>query len=166
MRASHTPTQPPAPAAWERASATAAAQVGAGSYSAADRVLADFAAEYSGTPQAVAATMCRALYKADPANQSATARDATQLLDSALAMPLDSASRAEARSLRRVTTALERAAALASSTSGSNVSNSDSNARSDESKSNADEILRLRNELAKANAELERIKKRVTQPKP
>lgn len=166
MRASHTPSEPPAPAAWERASATAATQVGAGSYSAADRVLADFAAEYSGTPQAVAATLCRALYKADPANQTATAHDATQLLDSALAMPLDSASRAEASSLRRLTTALERAAALASSTSGSSANTSESSARPDESKANADEVQRLRNELAKANAELERIKKRVTQPKP
>jgi len=76
MRASHTPTQAPAPAAWQQASEVAAERVGAGSYSAADRVLADFVAQYPGTPQAVTATLRRAIYKADPGNQAATAREA------------------------------------------------------------------------------------------
>jgi hypothetical protein len=140
--------------------------VGAGSYAAADRVLADFAAQYPGTSQAQAATVRRALYKADPANQVATAHDATVLLDSALALPTDSAGRAEARAMRRITMSLERAAALASSGGGSSASNPDSSTRPDDTKTNSDEVQRLRNELAKANAELERIKKRVAQPKP
>ena len=142
----------------------AASQVGAGSYAAADRVLADFAAQYPGTPQALSATLHRALYKADPANQTATARDATAVLDSALATPLDSAGKVDLRALRRVTAALERAAALASS--GSGGTSTPDNARVDDSKSTSEEVQRLRNELAKANAELERIKKRVAQPKP
>lgn len=165
VRASSTPSQPPAEQAWAKASVVAASQVGAGSYAAADRMLADFAAQYPGTPQAAAATVRRALYKADPANQSATAREATALLDSTLATPLDSAGRADARAVRRITMALERAATLANS-GGSNASSSDAGARPDDSKSNSDEVQRLRNELAKANAELERIKKRVAQPKP
>lgn len=166
VRASSTPPQPPAPEAWARASSVAAAQVGAGSYAAADRMLADFAAQYPGTAQALAATVRRALYKADPANQTATAHEATILLDSTLATPLDSAGRSDARALRRITMSLERAAALASSGGGSNSGNADSGARSDDSKSSSDEVQRLRSELAKANAELERIKKRVAQPKP
>lgn len=166
MRASSTPPQPPAPQAWARASAIAASQVGAGSYAAADRVLSDFAAQYSGTPQATFAIVRRALYKADPANQTATARDATLLLDSLLTTSLDSAARADARATRRITTALERAAALNAGSGNSSASNSDSASRPDESKSRDDEVQRLRNELAKANAELERIKKRVAQPKP
>lgn len=125
-------------------------------------MLADFAAQYPGTPQAVSATVRRALYKADPANQAATAREATVLLDSTLATPLDSAGRADARAMRRITMALERGATSGSSTANS----SDPGARSDETKSSSDEVQRLRNELAKANAELERIKKRVAQPKP
>lgn len=144
----------------------AAAQVGAGSYAAADRMLADFAGQYQGTPQSTAATVRRALYKADPANQAATAREATALLDSTLATPLDSAERADARAMRRITMALERAAAVAGGSGSSNASSSDTGASSGDAKSSSDEIQRLRSELAKANAELERIKKRVTQPKP
>ena len=129
-------------------------------------MLADFAAQYPGTPQALAATVRRALYKADPSNQTASAHEATILLDSALAMPLDSAARADARAMRRITMSVERAAALASNGGGASASNSDTGARSDDAKSNSDEVQRLRAELAKANAELERIKKRVAQPKP
>ena len=165
IRASRTPTQPPAPEAWARASAQAASEVGAGSYAAADRALADFAARYPHTPQALSATLHRAIYMADPSNQVATARDATALLDSTLAEPLDSASRSDARVLRRITSALQRGAAL-SAGGASNASASDSSARPVDTKANSDEIQRLRNELAKANAELERIKKRVAQPKP
>ncbi|HEX6598645.1 MAG TPA: hypothetical protein VF034_04935 [Gemmatimonadaceae bacterium] len=165
MRASRTPTQPPAAEAWAQASAMAASQVGAGSYAAADRALSDFAARYPHTPQALSATLRRAVYMADPANQMATVREATALLDSTLAQPLDSASRSDARTLRRITSALQRAASL-SAGGAANVSTPDSSARAVDSRSNSEEIQRLRNELAKANAELERIKKRVAQPKP
>jgi len=129
-------------------------------------MLADFADQYPGTPQALAATLRRAVYMADPANVGASAHSATVLLDSTLAMPLDSAGRADARAIRRITMALERAAALASSGGSSSASSADAGARPDEPKSSSDEVQRLRNELAKANAELERIKKRVAQPKP
>jgi hypothetical protein len=166
VRASTTPSQPPAPAAWVTASEVAAARVGAGSYAAADRVLADFAEQYPGTPQALAATLRRALYKADPANETATAHEATMLLDSTLAMPLDSAGRADARTKRRITMSLERLSAVASNGAGSSTSSGDAGARSDDTRSSSDEVQRLRNELAKANAELDRIKKRVAQPKP
>ena len=148
-----------------RASAVAASQVGAGSYAAADRMLADFATQYAGTPQAVAASVRRALYKADPANAVGSAHEATVLLDSTLAMPLDSATRADARSMRRLTMALEHAA-LAPSGNAATPGSTDASARADDTKATSDEVQRLRNELAKANAELERIKKRVAQPKP
>lgn len=165
IRASHTPNQPPAAEAWAQARAVAASQVGAGSYAAADRALADFAARYPRTPEALSATLRRAVYMADPANGEATARGATALLDSALAQPLDSAGRSDARALRRITMALQRVATL-SAEGGANASSPDSSARSADEKANSDEIQRLRTELAKANAELERIKKRVSQPKP
>lgn len=166
IKASRTPTHPPVPQAWAQASALAATRVGAGSYSAADRLLIDFATLYPGTPQAAEAMLCRAMYKADPANQAASPRDATALIDSTLALPLDSANRADAYTLRRVTTALERAATLAASSAPASAANPGSPARTDDAKASSDEVQRLRAELAKANAELERIKKRVSQPKP
>lgn len=151
----------------------AAEQVAAGRYTTADRWLADFVAQYPGTSEAASATVRRAIYMADPANQTSTAHAATALLDSALATSLDSAGRADVRSARRITLALERAAALASSgsnaSSAGNVSSTSSDvsaAHPEDSKSRDDEINRLKSELAKANAELERIKKRVAQPKP
>jgi hypothetical protein len=165
LRASVTPTLPPAQAAWATASVKAAAEVQAGRYGVADLVLADFTAQYPRTTEAAAANYWRALYKADPANQSASARDATILLDSTLALPLDSAQRANAQTLRRITAAMQRAAALNASASSSTNADGSSNARPD-ANSRDDEVQRLRAELAKANAELERIKKRVAQPKP
>jgi hypothetical protein len=163
-----TPPQPTAQEAWPRASAMAAEEAGAGRYAAADRSLGDFVIQYPRTREAAEATLHRAVYMADPANQTATARAATALLDSLLASPLDSASRAEARAVRRITAALERGAALA--TSGSSNSSSSSadtdSSRPDDAKARDEELQRLRSELAKANAELERIKKRVAQPKP
>ncbi len=166
--AATTPPQPTSSEAWPRASAMAAEQAGAGRYAAADRGLGDFVIQYPGTREAAEATLHRAVYMADPANQSATARAATALLDSLLGTQLDSASRAEARVVRRITSALERGAALAASGSGSSsTSSADSNSpRPDDAKARDDEVQRLRSELAKANAELERIKKRVAQPKP
>ena len=171
--ASSTPPQPTAPEAWPRASTVAAEQVAAGRYAAADRWLGDFVAQYPGTAEAASATVHRAIYMSDPANQTSTAHAATALLDSALATSLDSASRADVRAVRRITLALERAATLSAnagnaSTSG-NVSSStpdNSASRTDDSKARDEEVQRLKNELAKANAELERIKKRVAQPKP
>jgi hypothetical protein len=164
LRASVTPTLPPAQAAWATASVKAAAEVQAGRYGVADRVLADFTAQYPHTSEAAEANYWRALYKVDPANQTASARDATILLDSTLALPLDSAQRANAQTLRRITAAMQRAAALSAGASSS--TNADGSNARPEDNSRDDEVQRLRAELAKANAELERIKKRVAQPKP
>ena len=105
---------------------------------------------------------------ADPANQAATPHAATLLLDSALTTSLDSASRVDVRAMRRITLALERAAAPASGGNPSNAASpgTDASARPEDTRARDDEVQRLKNELAKANAELERIKKRVAQPKP
>ncbi len=149
-------------------SVVAAEQAGSGRYASADRWLSDFTAQYPGTREAASATVRRAIYMADPANQAATPHAATLLLDSALTTSLDSASRVDVRAMRRITLALERAAAPASGGNPSNAANpgTDASARPEDTKARDDEVQRLKNELAKANAELERIKKRVAQPKP
>lgn len=167
-RASSPPPRPTAREAWPGASIVAAEQVAAGRYSTADRWLADFVTQYPGSREASSATVLRALYMADPANQGATAHGATALLDSALTTSPDSASRADVRAMRRITLALERAAALTGGANPGNPSNpnADVSVHPEETKARDDEIQRLKTELAKANAELERIKKRVAQPKP
>lgn len=167
-RASSSPARPSAREAWPGASVVAAEQVAAARYAAADRWLADFVAQYPGTREAASATVRRALYMADPANQTSTAHVATVLLDSALATSLDSASRADMRAVRRITLALERTAAVAGGANPGSAANpgTDVSARPEDAKARDDEVQRLKNELAKANAELERIKKRVAQPKP
>ena len=150
--------EPSAPLAWVIAKAEAATAVQAGRYAVADRLLYHFTEQYSGTAEAADASYWRAIYRMDPANLTASARGASTLLDSTLALPLDSAQRSNAMTLRRITAAMERAAALNATLPSSSA---DSNAKSQD-----DELLRLKSELAKATAELERIKKRVAQPKP
>ena len=138
-------------------------EVQAGRYGIADRLLSDFASQYAGTTEAKDAWYWRALYRADPANRIVSSDGAVAVIDSALVLPLDSAQRANFQSLRRIALA-QRAVAPAAATA-AGAAASDSMPKS-EDRASSDEVLRLRSELAKANAELERIKKRVAQPKP
>ena len=154
--------EPSASVAYPSLKAEAAVDVQAGRYGVADRLLADFTSQFPRTPEAADASYWRVLYRMDPANQVASAGDATALVDSALAMPLDSAQRADFLALRRISAALQRLAILAANAV---PATGDSLSRAEE-KPSSDEVQRLRSELAKANAELERIKKRVAQPKP
>lgn len=139
----------------------ASQEASAGRYGVADKLLADYSTKYPTSADAAEAMYWRALYKLDPANQTATPHDAVVLLDSYLATA-QSTHRAEAQTLRRVAAALEaRAAAVAS---GATQPKTDPPKVDDKAKD--EELQRLKDELAKANAELERIKRRLAQPKP
>lgn len=143
-------------------SAQAAAAAREGRYDAADRMLADFALQYARTGEAADARYWRALYRADPDNETASARDATAVVDSALALPLDSAQRSNFLALRRIAVAME----LAGAPEPAARSNGGQSSTKPDDRPPSDEVQQLKSELAKANAELERIKKRVAQPKP
>ena len=139
----------------------ASQEAGAGRYGVADKLLADYSARYPGSADAADAMYWRALYKLDPANQSAAPRDALVLLDSYLST-IATDHRPEAQTLRRVAAALEaRAAAAATAAVPPKVDPPKA-----EDKAKDEELQRVRDELAKANAELERIKRRLAQPKP
>ncbi len=141
--------------------AQAAQEVGAGRYGVADRLLTDYSARYPSTSEAADALYWRALYRLDPANPNASPREAVQLLDSYIATN-SGTHKSDAQALRRVASALEaRATASANSTTTSRIE-----APKSEDKSKDEELQRVREELAKANAELERIKRRLAQPKP
>ena len=131
-------------------------------FGVADHLLSDFASRHTASMEALDANFYRALFKLDPSNATGTVREAEVLLDAYLAVSGPLPLRADATSLRRAATALERApASVATSTSSTAPSSASA---SDKAKD--EELQRLRDELAKANAELDRIKRRLAQPKP
>lgn len=154
-----------APAPGPDEGATTIAQAGqeatVGRYGVADRLLSDFAARFPASSEAADATYYRALFKLDPANPNASPREAAQMLDRYMATNTGT-HRTEAQALRRVAGELEaRANAVANLSA---VSRTEPPKPEDKSKD--EELQRVRDELAKANAELERIKRRLAQPKP
>jgi hypothetical protein len=129
-------------------------------FGVADRLLAEFAETHPNTPEALETAFWRAVFKLDPSNQTATRRDALALLDAYLDGNTVVAHRGAALALRRGATP-ERPVAVAPSPEP--VSGA---APAAAPAANAEEVQRLRDELAKAKAELERIRKRLSQPNP
>jgi hypothetical protein len=126
-------------------------------FGVADRLLADYAESHANTPEAVETQFWRAVYRLNPLNQNAPLRDAVAMLDSYLNGPVSGVHRGAAMGLRRLALASDRSTAAAPATAGMPTPGP---ATRDE------EMQRLKDELAKANAELDRIRKRLSQPNP
>jgi hypothetical protein len=156
---------------WPSTLATAEARVSEGRYEAADSVLGRFAGRYAGSPEAFESTYWRALISMDPKNSGASVGTAVTYLDAYLVGVNPRKHRQEAFALRAIASQIDEsrsALALAQTR--------DPNAhvgpvRIDVPKPAVDattasdaEIKRLKDELAKANAELERIRRRLAQP--
>ena len=149
-------------------------------FDAADSTLARFAILYPRTPQALETAFWRGLFKMDPANPNATLATAISLLDTYLEDSRDSDHVAEARTMRRAAAKLEgltrvaenavsEAREASNTAANAKAQAANANARAEAAKTEATpstdaEVKRLKDELAKANAELERIRKRLTQP--
>ena len=142
----------------------------------ADRLLATFAAQYAGTPEANETLYWRGVYRLDPANRTHTSGDALEILNAYLASPpADSGHavmHAEARVLRRTALELQRLQrALSTANAATDAARASSSAnvpttpRPAESTAKDEEIARLKEELRKQTDELERIKNRL-RPKP
>lgn len=128
-----------------------------GNYVNADRVLTTYASQYPGTREAREILFWRALFKLDPGNTAASVTEGLAMLDRYLADTATIAYRPEATVLKRlaVTTQVLQAKAAAPGVKDTTiVKTSGSEA----------EIAALKAELAKANAELDRIKKRLANP--
>jgi hypothetical protein len=165
---------------WSRALATAKSEANVSQFDAADSVLAAFAANHPGTPEALETAYWRAILKMDPTNPDLSLPTAMASLDGYLSDPRAQQHVVEAKSLRRVAgqlAGLTRVAVGAiaeardATATASNARSDAANARAEAAKaapdSDADaEIKRLKSELAKANSELERIRRRLTQPTP
>jgi hypothetical protein len=146
----------PAFGEWRTVVQTASHAADSGDYAAADKILVDFAARHTGTPEAREATFWRALFKLDPGNKNASISEGLATLD----MYLNDTSavwyRSEATMIKRlaITTQVLQARTTSQQRDTSTVY-----------KTRDEEIAALRDQLSKANAELDRIKKRLADPK-
>lgn len=165
---------------WQGTLATAQGDVAAGHFEAADSMLAAYAARFPGSPEALETAYWRALYKMDPSNHSASIPTAMASLDGYLADRRPRQHVSEATTLRRVAGQIDGLNKLAASAmaqanvASANASSAKAVAAADAAKaaeaggnvSQDAEIKHLKDELAKANAELERIRKRLASPPP
>ena len=141
-----------------------AAQLAAdsGKYESADKVLAEFAAAHPRTHETRELTFWRALYRLDPNNKNGSLSAGVSGLDTYLADDSTSWYRSEAVVMRRtaaVAQALKVAASAQTATTTATPTPPDAMKTRDE------EIASLRDQLAKVTAELDRIKKRLANPK-
>lgn len=157
----HAPVPAPAPTAaseWPATYVIALGAARAGRLDSADHALTAFAQRYPGTTEAREVPYWRALLKLDSTNAAGN-REAVALLQGYLADTASALHRTEAATLLRLQQALDaRATALVAQPPAAVV-------RADD-KARDEEMQRLRDDLARANAELERIKRRLARPKP
>ncbi len=164
---------------WSRTRAETRRNIEAGNYHAADRLLAEFARVHPNTREARESAFWRAAYMVDPGNTLGSLEAGIAALGAYLATEPEGWYRNEAAILRR--TALAGQGLVAGASTGwmpppqpaVMVVESRDSAPEPPRRSRDEEIAELRNQLAKtkaelaeANAELERIKKRLANPSP
>ena len=156
---SHAPVaaKPPVPAAgFAGAIESAAKRADAGDYAGADRILADFALATKGSPESQEIAFWRALYMVDPSNRNASLGEGLKAIDIYLTTPSNKWYRPQAQVIKRTAAAMQ---SLRVAQSATKVVGRDTVFVTRE-----DEITALKDQLAKANAELDRIKKRLANP--
>jgi hypothetical protein len=167
---------------WDNTLFLARVRAAEGKFAAADTILARFATEYPGTRQASETAYWRALYDLDPSNHGGSFRSAISSLDTYMAAGGPHEHAVEAATLRRIAGHMDELNKLAASalaeardtSTAARVTATDIRAEvkppaaGDVGIPTASdvEIKRLKDELAKANAELERIRRRLAQPPP
>lgn len=167
---------------WDNTLLLARVRAAEGKFPAADSILARFAGQYPGTHEAIETNYWRALFDLDPTNHVASFSSAIESLDEYLSEKRPLEHSAEAATLRRIAGHMDQlnklaATALAEARDTSvTMRVTAPDVRTDvkapiagdvAAPTPADlEIKRLKDELAKANAELERIRRRLAQPPP
>ena len=148
---------------WDAALGVARTAADSGKYELADQTLASFISSHNGSHEATEAVFWRGLFKVDPNNRNGSLSAGISNLDAYLASDSASWHKSVAVVLRR-TAALAQSLKLATTVQQqptATVPTPDKDAM----KSRDEEIASLRDQLAKVNAELERIKKRLANPK-
>jgi hypothetical protein len=169
--------QPTVDREWDNTLLLARVRAGEGKFAEADTLLAHFAVRYSETHEALETAYWRALFDLDPSNHVASFSSAIASLDAYLADRHPREHTAEAATLRRIAghmDELNKLAATALAEARDTVARPGADSRP-EARPIGDggfptpadaEIKRLKDELAKANAELDRIRRRLAQPPP
>ena len=160
---------------WNRTRAETRRNVEAGNYHAADRLLAEFARVHPDTREARETAFWRGAYLVDPANTLGSLSGGIAALDGYLASEPEGWYRTEAELLRRTAVAAQGLAAGASKnwvdtvvivTTGRNSEPGPRRSRDEEIAELRSQLARSKTELAEAQAELDRIKKRLANPSP
>jgi hypothetical protein len=163
---------------WPSTLAFAQEATARGRFDQADSALAAYADGHRGTTEALETAYWRAVFMLDPANRTGSLSAAMASLDGYLADRHPRPHLVEASSLRRIAGQMDVLTKVAANAANQADKPRDlattTPVRPPESKpaeptsspSDAAEIKRLKDELAKANAELERIKRRLTTPPP
>lgn len=163
---------------WNRMRADARRNAEAGNYHAADRLLAEFARLHPDTREARETVFWRGAYLVDPANTLGSLEGGISTLDGYLATEPEGWYRNEAEILRRTAVAARGLAAGASRgwtpdtvvivTQAPDAAPSPPPRRSrdEEIAELRSQLARSKTELAQAQAELDRIKKRLANPSP
>lgn len=166
---------------WDNTLLLARVRATEGKFAAADSMLARFATQYPGTHEAYETAYWRALFDLDPSNHGASFSSAIASLDAYLSDKTPREHGAEAATLRRIAGHMDQlnklaATALAEAKDTTAALRVTVDPRAEVKPAVAGdvslptpadiEIKRLKDELAKANAELERIRRRLAQPPP
>lgn len=144
---------------WPIALTAAIRSADSANYTGAERTLVDFGSKHPNSLESRESLFWRALYRLDPANRSGSLQDGIAMLDRYLADSAGLQYRSEAVVVRRI------AVAAHNSRLAQGTVNPGSAARDTVLRSRDDEVATLREQLAKANAELERIKRRLANPR-
>jgi hypothetical protein len=162
----HHPGSTPVRDEWDTTLSEARLDADSGRYDAADKALADFISLHNGSQEATEAIFWRGLFKVDPSNRNGSLSAGISSFDAYLASDSVNAHRSVAMVLRR-TAALAQSLKVAATTATPQTTTVTPApvVDKDATKSRDEEIASLREQLAKANAELERIKKRLANPK-
>jgi hypothetical protein len=139
-----------------------------GKYDAAEKTLVTFVNAHPKTREAREAAFWRALYLMDPSNKSGSLAAGVSGMDAYLADDSTSWYRSEAVVLRRTASlaqALKLGAVAAATTTAPATTTTTTGIDPATLKTRDEEIASLRDQLAKVNAELDRIKKRLANPR-
>ncbi len=149
---------PPPVSMWPTTLADILRDAEAGQYDAADRRLTQHALDNPGTADGAESDFWRAMLKADPANPVRTVRERMALLDAYLAAtPVVPARHLEASIMRRLLDMVDSTGAVLTTVRASAETRQ---------RTRDEEIKRLTDELDRTTAELERIRKRLTNRPP